>query len=78
MKKMPISSTIIKGDREDRWVHNLRKFCFDLSLQVQVDVNEATEQHIHSHAMETKETYASWVLRPNQSVHDGEKVLGIL
>ena len=59
---------------------NLRKFCSNSSsLQVQIDVNEATEQHIHPHTIETEETYASSVLSPNQSVHDGErKVLGVL
>ena len=46
---------------------------------MQIDVNEANEQHIYSHTMETGETYASLVLSPNQSEHDGEKkVLGIL
>ena len=59
---------------------NLRKFCSNSSsLQVQIDVNEATEQHIHPHAMKTEETYASSVLGSNQSVRDGErKVLGVL
>ena len=46
---------------------------------MQIDVNEANEQDIYSHTMESGETYASLVLSPNQSVHDGEKkVLGIL
>ena len=47
---------------------NLRKFCSDsLPLQVQIDLNEAIEHHIHPYTIEAEKTYTSIVPSLNKA-----------